>query len=227
MTVRPWRRHQRGDLVDQFEWCQHQRRRTCAGRCSTHRLGIAIDQMLGIALVQMFQRERRTGTIPQQPFERRPVGTLDAHRAIHGKATAVRPGAHLGRVIPVDQAAPDESAQDTGSHARLHVGKRRRVKFEGGMKADARRRDRGDGRLEYPVDDATVEVDVLVQAGAEPVDEGDRPDPSIGGAAGAMFAQAAFHHGETNAQHRALQGRVALQGLVQPFGHGEHPLPHR
>jgi len=36
---------------------------------------------------------------------------------------------------------------------------------------------------------------VLVQAGAEPVDEGDRPDPGIGWAAGAMFAQAAFHHG--------------------------------
>ena len=51
MTMRTRWRHQRGDLVDQFEWCQHQRRRTCAGRCSTHRLGIAIDQMLGIALV--------------------------------------------------------------------------------------------------------------------------------------------------------------------------------
>jgi hypothetical protein len=72
-----------------------------------------------------------------------------------------------------------------------------------------------------------MEVNVLVQAGAEPVDEGDRPDPGIGGAAGAMLAQAAFHHGQKNAQHRALQGRVRLQEVTQPLGHGEHPLPHR
>ena len=70
-------------------------------------------------------------------------------------------------LVHPDQAAFDESAQCTGSHARLHVGKRRCVKFEGGMKADARRIVRGDGRLEDAVDDATVEMDVLIQAGAE------------------------------------------------------------
>lgn len=59
------------------------------------------------------------------------------------------------------------------------------------------------------------------------MDEGDRSDPGIGGATGAMFAQAAFHHGQKNAQHRALQGRVALKKVAQPFGHREHPLPHR
>jgi hypothetical protein len=46
-------------------------------------------------------------------------------------------------------------------------------------------------------------------------------------ASGAMLAQAAFHHGQKNAQHRALQGRVALKKIAQPLGHGEHPLPHR
>ena len=52
---------------------------------------------------------------------------------------------------------------------------------------------------------------MLVQAGAEPVDKGDRPDVRGDGTAGAMFAQAAFHHGQKNAQRRALQGRVRLQ----------------
>ena len=50
------------------------------------------------------------------------------------------------------------------------------------------------------------------------MDEGDRPDAGGGGASGAMFAQAAFHHGRENAQHRALQGRVALKEVAQPLG---------
>ena len=80
----------------------------------------------------------------------------------------MRPGAHLGGVIVVNQTAPDESAQDTGSHTRLHVGERRRVESEGGMKADSRRIVRGivciGSRLEDAVDDAAVEMHVLVQA---------------------------------------------------------------
>ena len=103
----------------------------------------------------------------------------------------------------------------------------RGVKSEGGMKADARRISRSDDRREDAFDDATVEVDLLVQAGAEPVNEGDRPDPCGGEENEAKFAHAAFHHGEENAQQRALQGRVALQEGAQPFGHRRHPLRRR
>lgn len=42
-----------------------------------------------------------------------------------------------------------------------------------------------------------------------------------------MFAQAGFHHGEKNAPHRALQGRVALKEVAPPLGRRQHPLPHR
>ena len=72
----------------------------------------------------------------------------------------MRPGVHLGGVILVDQATIDEGAQNTGSHARLHVGKRRRVERtgKGGMKADARRLVRSDRWLEDAVDDATVKT---------------------------------------------------------------------
>ena len=58
------------------------------------------------------------------------------------------------------------------------------------------------------------------------MDKGNRPNPGIGGTSGALLAQAAFHLGHKNAQHRALQSRVALNEGAQPFGHGEHPLPH-
>ena len=49
----------------------------------------------------------------RKAFESRPVSTLDAYRAIHREAAVVRPGAHFGSVIAVDQAALDEGAQDT------------------------------------------------------------------------------------------------------------------
>ncbi len=54
-----------------------------------------------------------------------------------------------------------------------------------------------------------------------------RPDPGGDGASRAMLEQAAFHHGQEDAQHRALQGRVRLQEVTQPLGHGQDPLAHR
>ena len=80
------------------------------------------------------------------------------HLDLDKRQAIVCPGAHLGRVILVDQSAPDEGGEDTGSHTRLHVGERRRVKFEGSMEADARCLVRGDGPFEYPVDDAAMEM---------------------------------------------------------------------
>jgi|688.fasta_scaffold101954_2 hypothetical protein len=127
------------------------------------------------------------------PGDRSPQTTLPRLHHWPGGAD-LRPGAHLCRAILVDQTTIEEGAQDRGSHARLHVGKRRRVESEGGMNADARRIVRDKGWLEAPVNSAAVEMVVLVQAGAEPVDEGDRTDPGIDRTAGAMLAQAAFHH---------------------------------
>ena len=71
--------------------------------------------MPGIALVQMFESEWRSRTVAKQAFEPRPVGALDAYRTIHREAAVVRPGAHFGGVIFVDQPPFDEGAQDTGS----------------------------------------------------------------------------------------------------------------
>lgn len=150
--MRTRRRHQGGDLVDQFERRQHQ----FAGAVGA-RFGAAIDQMPGVPLLQVLQREGRARTVAQQPFESHPVGAVDAHRGIDGKSAAVLPLAHFLAIALVDQAAPDEGAQNPLAHEGLHVGKRRRVKFEGSMKGDARRIVRvGDG-LEYPVDDAAME----------------------------------------------------------------------
>ncbi len=75
----------------------------------------------------------------------------------------VSPGAHHGRVVFVDQAAPDEVDEGTGAHARLRVGKRRRP--------------------EDAIEDAALEMHMLIQARAKEVDEGNRSDMGIGGTA--------------------------------------------
>lgn len=72
MAMGTRRRHQGGNLVDQRKWRQYQRRRACAGR----QLGVAVDQMRGIALVQVFEGERRRALPAQnttQESELRPV----------------------------------------------------------------------------------------------------------------------------------------------------------
>ena len=81
------RRHQGGDLVDQRKWRQYQRRRACAGCCSARRLGVALDQMRGIALVQVqvqvFKGERRRALPAQdttQEGELRPVPLCNSQR---------------------------------------------------------------------------------------------------------------------------------------------------
>lgn len=59
------------------------------------------------------------------------------------------------------------------------------------------------------------------------MDEGDCADTGGGVATGAVFAQAAFHRAQQDAQHGTLQGGVSLQKIAQALGHGKHPLPHR
>ena len=81
--------------------------------------------------------------------------------------------------------------------------------------------------FEYPINDAAVEVDVLVQGRAEAVDEGHRTKTGRSAATGAVFAQAPFHPAQKDAQHGALQGSIGLQKVAQPLGHGEHPLAYR
>ncbi len=83
------------------------------------------------------------------------------------------------------------------------------------------------GWLEHPVDDAAVEMHVLVQAGAEAMNEGHRPAARRLTTAGTVFAQAAFHRVEENAQHRPLQVGILLLEVAQALGYRQHHLPHR
>jgi hypothetical protein len=85
--------------------------------------------------------------------------------------------------------------------------------------------------LKHPVHHTDVEVDVFVQAGAEPVDEGHCADVQAFlvciGRANAVRLQALRNHPQKDAQHHAQHRSVALHEVPQPLGHGEHPLAHR
>ncbi len=81
--------------------------------------------------------------------------------------------------------------------------------------------------LENAVDDADVKMGVLVQRGAEPMDEGHRAGSRLRSRAGAAAAQVLLDGIEEAAQG-AVEGLVVvLEMVAQPFGQGQHPLTHR
>ena len=76
----------------------------------------------------------------------------------------------------------------------------------------------GAGGREYAVADAAVKVQVLIQGGAEAVDESHRPEARCGTATRTVCAQSAFHRVHQDPQDHALHGRVALQEIAQANG---------
>ena len=60
----------------------------------------------------MFEGEGRTRTAAQQSFQSWPVGAFGKHRGVDGEAAAALSSAHLVSVTLLDQAAPDEGAQN-------------------------------------------------------------------------------------------------------------------
>jgi len=82
------------------------------------------------------------------------------------------------------------------------------------------------GRLEHAVDDAAMEVNVLVQRRAEAMDKGHRPAARRVATAGTVRAQTAFHRVEEDAQHGTLQVGIVVQEVAQALGHRQYPLAH-
>ena len=72
------------------------------------------------------------------------------------------PASHHVSVALADQAATGEGTENAPPHHGLHIGKRCRIKPGRRMKDHACRFARDICRLEYPVDDAAMKVDVFV-----------------------------------------------------------------
>ena len=83
--------------------------------------------------------------------------------------------------------------------------------------------------LKHLINHANMEVHMLVQAGAEPVDEGHGTNVQRclvqprRGCEPAGFSQSA----QENAQHHIECRPVALYEVTQPLWYGEHPMAHR
>ena len=114
--------------------------------------------------------------VPQQPLASGTVSGLDAHRAVRGEATALRPLPHRACGIARQQAATDEHAQQPPAHALLHRGEGLLIQPGGGMEDDPAR----DGGVEHAVDDDAVEVQVGIQRRPEAVNERDRTEAGRG-----------------------------------------------
>jgi hypothetical protein len=79
------------------------------------------------------------------------------------------------------------------------------------------------GRLDDPVDDAAMVMDVPVEGGTEAVDEAHRPEAGMRAGAAAL-AQRGLDDAQQDVQHRAHRPRLAFQIPAQMFGHQEDPL---
>ncbi len=102
-----------------------------------------------------------------------------AHRGIEREA-AVLPGEHLADVIRLDQPAAGKPTQHPHAHLLGDGGDGLRCQLSGGAKAHGLRDITGIlDRLEDPVDDAAVVMDVPVEGGTEAVDEAHRPEAGL------------------------------------------------
>jgi hypothetical protein len=164
VAVNAWWRDESGQAIEQLEWGQALRG-TAAGAWFR---GV-VDEVLGIEFAQPIQSEGRPGAIAQQALTPGTVSGLDAHRAVHGEATAVFPLRHRLRIIARQQPTAHENAQQPPAHLRLHLGNGVGVDPGRDMEDDPAR---GSG-VEHTVDDDAVKVQMRIECRAEAVDEGD------------------------------------------------------
>ena len=180
-----WRGYQGGNAVDEFQRCEVQL--VCLGTASVSvevaagfavLLAAAVDQ-LAAGLAQALHGKGWTGAIAQQTLQRSAVVGFDADTGIDREA-AVFVALHVFGVTALQQAPCNEGAQDAFLQGGLHLGHGRRIDAAGRVEYDTWRRGLHWGisaalalhSLKHPVHHANVEVDVFVQAGAEPVNEG-------------------------------------------------------
>jgi hypothetical protein len=114
MPMSAWRRNQRRQTLDQFEGREHE-----ADAAAGTRLDALVDQVFGVDFTPALQREGRASAIPQQTFQTRAVGALDAQAGVEREAATMRPVRHRLGVFRLEHTAADQRAQQTAADLRV------------------------------------------------------------------------------------------------------------
>jgi hypothetical protein len=126
----------------------------------------------------------------------------------------------------LQQTTADKGAQNAAAQGGLCLGDGIRVDTTCRVEDDARL-----GSLKHPIDHADMEVHMLIEAGAETVDEGDcanvQRSPVYTCRTGAVGLQILCDHPQKNPQHHVEHCPITLHEVTQTLWHRQHPLAHR
>ena len=115
--------------------------------------------------------------------------TGDAHRSVE-REVAIVPGEHVAGIVGIEQAVAGEPAQHAAAHLRFDRGNRFRRQCRGVSELDPA----GVERLEHPVEDAAVVVEVAIERCTELVDEAHGPEAGLRRGPGTASAQMGLDH---------------------------------
>ncbi len=217
VAVKARRRDQGDEVVYELQRGEGQR-----GAPIASGLGQAGDDPLIVDLFDALKGEGRACAVAQQPLQSGPVVAGDAHRSVERKP-AVLPGQHVAGVIRIEQPVVGEPAQHPAADLRFDHGS--------GFPRQCRCLSKLDPtafeRLEHPVEDAAVIVQMAIERSTEAVDEAHRPEAGPCRDPGTASAQMGLDHPQEDTQHGGDRLWLPFQVLAQELGDGQHPLSDR
>lgn len=169
-------------------------------------LATSVDKLTA-GLAQSFHRKERSCAIPQQALQTGTVMRFDANTRID-REPAVCIAQHLLGLKALPQAPAHEAAQDASAQGGLRLRHGGFVDVACPVEVDARRSgfvtsDSDSVPLHFlknPIDHTHMEVHMLIEAGAKPVDERNRAQVQVGRFSlcrtGASRYQTLLHHAQ-------------------------------
>jgi hypothetical protein len=197
-------------------------------------LGKDVENLVGPAADQMepFESEGRSRTIPDQPLEALPVGSLDTDAPIEAKPAAVIPAEHVLGVVGIQEGVATKVTEHSTSHGVLEVLQEHAGEGSSFVEAEAGLRMRRIlsrvtlNLLEEPVHDAEMIVKVRVQRRAETMEEADRAQRGRCRCGGTGLPEGGLEGSKQDVQDRCGGPGPVVEVRPQTFWNGEDELAH-
>ncbi|MCJ7627524.1 MAG: hypothetical protein MUO50_03950, partial [Longimicrobiales bacterium] len=155
--------------------------------------------------VEAFESKRRSGAIPNQPFEAGPVGGFDTNASIQAEPAAVVSGQHVVRVMGLQEAVAAEEGFRTG-----------RVLIR--VIPDP---------LEESVQDDEMVMKVRVQRRAEAMEEAHGSEGGADWSGWTGLPEGGPESPKEDVKNGAGGPGSVMEEGPEAFGDGQHPLAHR